>query len=235
MIASHILRHMLRGAALLTGFAIAQAHAQAPVPEGPRYVATYVEVMPTEKNDGAAFMRQFRDASRNEAGNLRVEAARRIGQPNQFVVLEAWKDQAALDAHAKAAHTVQFHDKLKAIQIAPYDERVNYALSVGPLAANLGGAAILVVTHVDVIPPQRDTGTAVVKQLAEDGRQAQGNLRYEALTQVSRPNHFTIIAVWRNRKAADASSMNAKTRAAREKLAPAAGALYDERFYKALD
>jgi hypothetical protein len=29
--------------------------------------------------------------------------------------------------------------------------------------------------------------------------------------------------------------MNAKTRAFRDKLAPASGALYDQRFYKALD
>ena len=38
-----------------------------------------------------------------------------------------------------------------------------------------------------------------------------------------------------DRKAADAHSMTANTRAYREKLGPASGALYDERFYKMLN
>jgi len=233
----------LLGAAVFAGLAMTAAHAQAPaappapppVPDGPRYVVTYVEVMPSAKDEGATLVRQFRDASRKDAGNLRAEAARRIGLPNQLVILSAWKDQASFDAHAKAAHTTQFHDRIKAIQNAPYDERVHFPLSVGPVPASLGGAAIIAVTHVDVIPPQRENGTTLVKQLAEDGRKDDGNLRFEAVTQTSRQNHFSVIEAWKNRRALDAHSMNAKTRTFREKLAPAAGALYDERFYKTLD
>ncbi|HEX4552771.1 MAG TPA: antibiotic biosynthesis monooxygenase [Xanthobacteraceae bacterium] len=206
-----------------------------PVPDGVRYVVTYFDVMQSQKDEGAALVRQFRDASRKDAGNLRVEAARRMGVPNQFVVLEAWKDQPSFDAHAQAAHTTQFRDKLKTIQNAPYDERVHFPLSVGPLPASLGGAAVIAVTHVDVIPPQRENATTFVKQLADDGRKDDGNLRFEAVTQTNRQNHFTVVEAWRNRKAADAHSMNAKTRTFRDKLAPASGALYDQRFYKLLD
>jgi len=226
----------LAGALTMVSLAIAPARAQAPpAPEGPRYVATYVDVMPTAVSEGAALVRQFRDASRHAAGNLRLEAAQRIGQPNQFVILEAWQDQAALDAHAKAASTAQFRDKLKAIEDAPPDDRFTYVLSVGALPADLRGEAVLTVTHVDVIPTYKDSATELLKQLAEDGRADDGNLRFEALTQVNRPNHFTVIAAWRDRKAADAFSMNPKTRAFRDQLAPAAGALYDERLYKALN
>ena len=206
-----------------------------PVPDGPRYVVTYIDVMQSQKDEGATLVRQFRDATRKDAGNLRAEAARRMGVPNQFVILEVWKDQPSFDAHAQAAHTTQFHDKLKTIQNAPYDERVHFPLSVGPLPASLGGAAVIAVTHVDVIPPQRENGTALVKQLADDGRKDDGNLRLEAVTQTNRQNHFTVIEAWRNRKSSDAHAMNAKTRAFREKLAPASGALYDQRFYKLLD
>jgi quinol monooxygenase YgiN len=233
--------HLLLGATILAGIAMTTAQGQPappappPVPDGPRYVVTYVEVMPTAKDEGAALTRQFRDATRKDEGNLRVEAGRRIGLPNQFVIISVWKDQASFDAHAKAAHTTQFHDKLKPIQNAPYDERVHFALSVGALPASLGGAAVIGVTHVDVIPPQRENGTALVKQLADDARKDDGNLRFEAVTQTARQNHFTVIEAWRNRKTADAHSMNAKTRAFREKLAPASGALFDQRFYKALD
>jgi quinol monooxygenase YgiN len=231
---------LLLALAVFAGMMAPAAHAQAPaapppVPDGPRYIVTYLEVMPTASANGMALARQFRDATRKEAGNLRAEALQRIGQPNQLVLLEAWKDQAAADTHAKSAATAQFRDKIKAIQNAPIDERTHFPLSVGPLAAKGGGAAITVVTHVDVIPPQRENGTALTKQLAEDGRKDDGNLRFEAVTQTNRQNHFTVIELWRDRKAADAHSMAAHTRAYRDKLGPASGALYDERFYKMLD
>ena len=100
------------------------AKAQAPAPpppppDGPRYIVIYLEVMPTARANAATLVRQFRDATRKEAGNLRAEALQRIGQLNQFVLLEAWKDQAAAETHAKAAATAQFRDKIKAIQNAP--------------------------------------------------------------------------------------------------------------------
>jgi quinol monooxygenase YgiN len=222
-------------AGMMVPAAYAQAPAPPPVPDGPRYIVVYLEVMPTATAGAVTLVRQFRDATRKEAGNLRAEALQRIGQLNQLVLLEAWKDQAAADTHAKAAATARFRDKIKAIQNAPIDERVHFPLSVGPIAAKGGGAAVAAVTHVDVIPPQRENGTAITKQLAEDGRKDDGNLRFEAVTQTNRQNHFSVIELWRDRKAADAHSMAAHTRAYREKLGPVSGALYDERFYRVLN
>ena len=57
----------------------------------------------------------------------------------------------------------------------------------------------------------------------------------ETVTQTNRQNHFTVIELWGDRKAADAHSTAAHTRAYRDKLGPASGALYDERLYKTLD
>jgi quinol monooxygenase YgiN len=62
-----------------------------------------------------------------------------------------------------------------------------------------------------------------------------GNISYEVLQQANRGNHFTVIEAWTNRKALDGHAMAAHTRAFREKLSPVAGALYDERVYKALN
>src|SRR2546428_9482196 len=39
--------------------------------------------------------------------------------------------------------------------------------------------AMYVVTHVDVIPPRKDDGIAAVRQLADDSRLHEGNLRFE--------------------------------------------------------
>lgn len=112
------------------GTSIPVAHSQSPVapppmPEGPRYIVTYLEVMPTAKADAIKLVRQFRDATRKEAGNLRAETLQRIGPMHHFVLLEAWNNQAAADAHFKATGTVKFRDKIKAIQNAPIDDRVS--------------------------------------------------------------------------------------------------------------
>ena len=206
-----------------------------PVPEGPRYVVTYLEVAPTATVDGTKAVLQFRDAVRAEPGNLRAEALQRFGQPHQLVLLEAWQDQRAADAHAQASATLRFHEQIRAIQNAPADVRIHFPLSVGPANAGVSGPAMAIVTHVDVIPPQRENGTAIIKELAEDSRRDGGNVRFEAVTQVNRQNHFTLIEVWRGRQSAEAHSIAAHTRAFREKLAPASGALYDERLYSVLD
>jgi quinol monooxygenase YgiN len=222
----------LAGAAIFAGITTSQACAQAPVPDGPRYVVTYIEVMPSAIDQGAALVRSMRDAMRAEPGNLRGEAAQQLGRPDQFVLLSAWKDEAALAAHTKASADALA--KLKPIESAPPDERVTFALSVGPLTATLGAPAILVVSHVDVIPPQREAATALVKQHAEDGRAEAGNLRFEALTQINRQNHFTVVEAWKDPDATQAHGMNATTRTFRDKIAPAIGALYDERVYTPL-
>jgi quinol monooxygenase YgiN len=206
-----------------------------PVPDGPRYIVTYLEVSPTAKADAVKAVRQFRDSMRGMPGNLRAEALQRLGQPHQLVLLEAWQDSAAADNHMQASATIAFHAQIRAIQNAPADVRINFPLSVGPIDAAGPGAALAIVTHVDVIPPQREVGTAIVKELAEDSRKDAGNLRFEAVTQVSRQNHFTLIELWGGSQSAEAHSMAAHTRAFREKLGAANGALYDERLYSVLD
>ena len=224
---------------LCMGLAAPAAQAQTPaapppVPDGPRYVVSYIEVAPSANVAAVRLVREFRDKTRKEAGNLRSEVLQRFGQMNQFVLLTAWKDQPAADAHSKAAAAVKFVEEIKKIQIAPIDERTHFALSVGPVDGKASGSAIAVVTHVDVIPPQRENGTAIVKQLAERSRSEDANLRFEAVTQTNRQNHFTVIELWRDRKGADAHIAAGHTRSFREKLAPATGALHDERYYRLL-
>ena len=216
------------------------AHAQAPpaapppVPDGPRYIVAYVDVRPAESVSAVKVLRAMRDAARRAPGNLRSEALQRFGQLNQFVLLTAWKDQAAADANAKAAATGKLLAEIKRIQIAPIDERTHFVLSVGPVDSKAAASAVAVVTHVDVIPPQRENGTEFTKQLADLSRKEEGNERFEALIQTNRQNHFTLIELWRDRKMIDAHLVAGHTRAFREKLAPATGALLDERLYRLL-
>src|SRR4029453_18804216 len=214
------------------GEARAQAPAPAPTPppiEGNVYTVNYVEVMPTSKSDPTLILRLYREATRKEGGNLRCEAAQRIDQPHQFVILSIWKDQKAWEAHGKGAPSMEMREKVAAIRKAPTDERIHSGLSGGPIAAASVRDAIYVATHVDVIPPQKDNGVAALRKLGEESRKGDGNLRFEVVQQFNRLNHFTVVEIWKDAKAVEAHSMAAATREFRDKLASMTGALYDER------
>jgi len=238
-----VARVLLLGMVVVAIGAIQDARAQtpapapgvAPTPEGNIYSVTYVEVRPTAKADAVILLRRYRDAAQKEGGNLRCEVVQRIDQPHQFAILEIWKDHAAFEAHGKGANTTETREKIAAIRNAPTDERVHTALTVGRIDAPNVRGGIYVATHVDVIPPRKDDGVAALKRLGEDSRRDQDNLRFEVVQQINRPNHFTVIEIWRDTKAVETHSMTAPTREFRDKLATMTGALYDERIYRAID
>ena len=199
------------------------------------YTVTYVEVMLPSTAQAAALLRQYREASRKDEGNVRFEVLQRIDRPNQFVIVAAWKSAKAFEAHAAAGPARDVRAKLQPLQASPSDERLHNDLAVGPAPAADGGAAVFAVTHVDVIPPRKDDSLPLLKKLASDGRAEAGNLRFDVIQQVNRPNHFTVMEAWRDRAAFDAHGMTAPTRQFREQLGPMSGALYDERLYLLLN
>jgi quinol monooxygenase YgiN len=199
------------------------------------YVVSYIEAAPAAQDRAADMMRRLAKLSRKDAGSVRFNALQRIGDPDQFAVLEVWEDAKAQEAHGAAAHTQLFREKLKPLLRAPYDERPHIPLAVRPASAAKARSAIYAVTHVDVVPKAKDEGAEAVSQLSAASRKDAGNLQFDSLTQTSRPNHMTLVEAWKDRKALEAHSAADHTRQFRDKLGPLSGALFDERFYRALD
>ncbi len=132
--------------------AAGQAAQAAPSPpDGPRFIVTYLEVAPVAEAQALALLKAYRDATRRDEGNLKAEVLQRNARPGHFVVTEEWRDDAAWKNHRQAAHATQLQDKLKDFRMSPYDERSHTGLAMGHAATGSGGA-VLVVTHVDVIP-----------------------------------------------------------------------------------
>jgi quinol monooxygenase YgiN len=198
------------------------------------YIVAYFEVVPPASGKALGLLRTLAKASRKDEGNLRFEVMQRRGQRNHFAVLEAWKDKDAQAAHAAAAHTQQFREKLQPLLRSPYDERPHAGMSVDsrPATPEAKGAEIYVVTHVDIVPTEKEKGIGFVKDLTEASRSDEGSVRFDLLQQISRPNHLTVVEIWRNQKAVDTHGMAAHTKQFREKLTPLSGSLYDERLYK---
>lgn len=98
-----------------------------------------------------------------------------------------------------------------------------------------GHDKIYVVTHVDIIPPQKAAGTKLVQQYVADTRKDPGLVRIEAGSEISRDNHISIIEVWQNQKAFDEHIASAHTRQFRQQIDPMLGSPYDERLHKSLE
>jgi quinol monooxygenase YgiN len=197
------------------------------------YVVRYIEVMPGSKNQGADLLKQLATESRKDAGALRFDVLQRIAPANQFAIFETWKDQQALDTHMGADHTKKFLDAVTPLLIAPIDDRPCIAIDAAP-AQSAGGSAVIAITHVDVIPPSRDSALVMLKSAASASRMEKGNLGFDVLQQTARSNHFEVVDGWNNRKAEDAHEMASETKDLRAKLLPLGGALYDRRWYRSL-
>jgi len=194
------------------------------------YTASYIEVGPVLARVGAGALHTYRDAARKEAASLDI--FQRIDRPNQFVVLGAWTDQKAYEAHMAGEAAKKLNEKLATLLASPNDVRTHGAVSVAP--AKTGKDPIIVVTHVDVLPAQKDDAANALEQLADNSRRHSGNLQFDAWRQTSRPNHFTVVESWANRGSFDVHEMQKETREFRLKLGPMLGALYDERLYKVM-
>jgi quinol monooxygenase YgiN len=198
------------------------------------YVVSYIEVAPSSARSAAvSVLRALAKASRKEAGNSSFEVLQRIGRSQQFAILEVWSGATAQASHAAAAGA-QLRDRLKPYLAAPIDERLHTGFAVGQSKVSDAGS-VHVLTHVDLIGAKKDEGLAAIKQLSIDSAQDAGILRYDVLQQSSRPNHLTLVEVWRGRAALEEHEAAAHTRKFRDVLLPMSGSLYDQRLYQMIN
>ena len=92
-----------------------------------------------------------------------------------------------------------------------------------------------VITFVDLIPPTKDQGVALLKQYVDTTRKEAGNQSALALTQINRPNHLFLYEIWQNEDAFNKHESNAATRDFRTKIQPMLGAPFDQRAHSKLE
>ncbi len=126
-----------------------------------------------------------------------------------------------------------FAPRSRELESAGVDERIQ-----GPLFVESDKPApmppIVVMTHIDVIPPTLDQAKARIKQLVDGNRHQHANLRFDVLVQTNRANHMTLIEGWKQLADKDAESAAAETISFRHDLLPMSGSPYDERTYRPL-
>jgi quinol monooxygenase YgiN len=220
----------------------AASPAMAQSPDGAVYAATYIDVDANWTLQGSGLLKQFRDTSRKEPGNLEFTVLQETDRPNRFIIMEGWKDQAAFAAHDKSADTSRFNFILEAIRNAPPDRHMLNAYATAAAKA-AGSGNVYMVEHVDFMGGDPAFGLAaqpLVRAMAEASQKEPGALRYDVYQQPApRTNHYEVVAVWADAKAFDTHETTAHTKQFRAvtviPTVPSHVNLYDQRFYKALD
>ncbi len=221
----------------------AASPAMAQSPDGAVYAATYIDVDANWTLQGGGLLKQFRDTSRKEPGNLEFTVLQETDRPNRFIIMEGWKDQAAFAAHDKSADTSRFNFILEAIRNAPPDRHMLNAYATGAAKAAAASGGLYMMEHVDFMGGDPAYGLAaqpLVRAMAEATQKEPGALRYDVYQQPApRVNHYEVVAVWADAKAFDAHETAAHTKQFRAvtviPTVPSHVNLYDQRFYKALD
>jgi quinol monooxygenase YgiN len=200
-------------------------------PDAGAYAVTYFDIIPADLPKATALLRQYVKATRKEDGNVEFTLLDQIGRKGRMATIEAWRDMAALKAHQAAVETMA--GKLKSMFAAPFDTRPFVPFSVGPRAAKAKlGAAVYVVTHIDVFPDFKDKAAGLVKDFVDTSREDKGVERFDALRWGDHPNHFELLEAWTGPRARQAHVAAMPTRAFRNNLTPLEGGFYDERLYK---
>jgi quinol monooxygenase YgiN len=201
------------------------------------YAVTYLDVSTDWILQGGGLLKQFRDVSRRQAGNLEFSVMQETDRPNRFVIVEGWNDQAAFAAHGKSADSVLFNFTLEAIRNSPPDQHVLRTFAPSTARTAPVGSAINMVEHLDYQPAFGATAEPLVKTFAAASQKEEGIVRYDVYQEPPpHANHYSVVAVWANGNAYDAHESAAHTKAFRAAtVMPGHANLYDQRWYKMLD
>ena len=152
--------------------------------------------------------------------------------------INSWYGQNQLhNASARTSYlqteaSSSFRQGLSTLLTAGYAESEQVDLDV---TGNVQKGNIFLLTHVDIIPPQREAGTKLLLDTVKQFRQVEGNSGFDLILQPARRNHITIVESWDSLEAYHAHSESDGFKAYRHALQPMMGSLYDERIYQKVD
>ena len=231
-------RSLLGGVALTAVLAFGPAAAQnnaIPVIDGPTYLMTYIEVVPSTTARAIAMMKEYRDAARKEPGAMYVDIMQEEGQSHRFILNEIWQNRGAASAHTGGPAMKGLEEKLKAIELGPTDIRTHQAHSVTPPKAP-GANSVIVISHCDVAGGNTQNLINAFAPLSEGSRKENGMVRYELLDEVpAHANHFRLYEEWANMAAFEAHNRAPHTQTYRQVILQWLGTPYDQRIYKVVN
>ncbi len=211
----------------------AQNQQGVPLIDGPTYLMTYVEVVPSAAARTIATLRDYRDASMKEPGASSVDIYQEAGQTHRFVLEEIWQNRALAKSHTDGPALAALTAKLKPVELGPVDVRIHQAhMATPPKRPN--AADIIVISHVDVAGGGNTQKLmAMLNTLGQASMKDNGMVRYEILDEVpAHANHFRVLEEWSSQSSWEAHDLAPHAQAYHDALLPMLGTPYDQRLYR---
>jgi quinol monooxygenase YgiN len=183
-----------------------------------------------------------------------------MGEPG-FQVPGKWRSLRAKPPASTRFETIQSNAKVTAQKASVSrgskgGPRTGRGMKVGRVSMNvLGGALIAAaivaaapaalaqadnqsafgVTYIEVTPSAEAQAATLLRRVAATSRKEAGNLRYDVLQDVERPNQFAILETWNDVKAYETHGGGASMKQFRAELTPFRTGHYDERLDNGID
>ncbi len=198
--------------------------------DNPIFGVTTINVQPRDVGKSVELLNAYRDAALKQSGNTEVTLLQEISRPTNFVVYEAWNDQAAYDANEKSGQVAKLRENLAAIE-GSIDRRDYHVISIDK-ARPTSPSSFYVVLHLDVFPPGLDATLEAARDVAKASREQRTNIRYDVTESVMPPtSHSNLLSAWTNREAYDRYQNSTYARRFRDTVGPLLGSPFDERLY----
>ena len=188
---------------------------------------TFIEARVEVRGHAGSVLRQQANASPGQVISLQE-----ISRPERFVVLEREPPDVLT---ARGRRTRALIESLTDDLIAPPDQRSNREFDAALSPRVDTRANFYVVTHVDIAPPDQSQIETALRKLAAAARQSNGNLSFEILQQIDRPNHFNLISAWIGESPFRTFTSSTAARQFRQTVGPLLGSPYDERLFRRVD
>jgi quinol monooxygenase YgiN len=203
---------------------------------GPAAAITFIEVRVEARGHAGSVLRQQANASHEYPASAgQVISLQEISRSERFVVLEREPPDVLT---TRGRGTRALIESLTDDLIAPPDQRSNREfdeITTAPGQRVDARANFYVVTHVDIAPPDQSQIETALRKLAAAARQSDGNLGFEILQQIDRPNHFNLISAWIGESPFRTFSSSTAARQFRQTVGPFLGSPYDERLFRRVD
>ena len=196
---------------------------------------TFIEVRVEARGHAGSVLRQANASHEYPASAGQVISLQEISRSERFVVLEREPPDVLT---ARGRGTRALIEGLTNDLIAPPDQRLNREFDEITTATSPridARANFYVVTHVDIAPPDQSQIETALRKLAAAARQSDGNLGFEILQQIDRPNHFNLISGWIGESPFRTFTSSAAARQFRQTVGRLLGSPYDERLFRRVD
>ena len=91
---------------------------------GQIFVVTHIDIVPSRKDEGLAFVEGMAKSSRADPGNIGFYALVQSNRGNHVTLVEEWQDEESWQAHVVSSHMRIARRNLLPTSGALYDERL---------------------------------------------------------------------------------------------------------------